>query len=87
MHLVNLAAAQSLALPLWCFDGWDECFGRVSIVVDRLLEQVGYCVRFEERFGKQTGIKYLTDGMLVQEAIRDPDLTKYKVHEHMLLDA
>lgn len=48
-------------------------------------EQVGYSVRFEESFSKQTKIMYVTDGMLVQEAIRDPDLKKYKVHLGMLL--
>lgn len=41
--------------------------------------QVGYSVRFDEKACNQTMIKYLTDGMLVQEALKDPDLTRYKV--------
>ncbi len=43
-------------------------------------EQVGYSVRFEELFNSDTTfLKYLTDGMLLHEAMHDPDLTKYSV--------
>lgn len=40
---------------------------------------VGYAVRFDERSGPETRIKYLTDGMIVRELLSDPMLTKYNV--------
>lgn len=40
---------------------------------------VGYSVRFDERVGPDTRIKYLTDGMLVREMMNDPLLTRYHV--------
>ncbi|KAF9018413.1 P-loop containing nucleoside triphosphate hydrolase protein [Hymenopellis radicata] len=43
-------------------------------------EHVGYSIRFEEVVNSDTTIlKYLTDGMLLHEAMHDPDLTKYSV--------
>lgn len=39
----------------------------------------GYCVRFEDVTSPETCIKYMTDGMLLREAISDPLLTKYSV--------
>lgn len=38
---------------------------------------VGYRVRFEEKLSKRTRIKFLTDGMLLREAILDSDLSQY----------
>jgi hypothetical protein len=40
---------------------------------------VGYAVRFEERAGPYTKIKYMTDGMLGRELLSDPMLRKYSV--------
>ncbi|KAF8501122.1 P-loop containing nucleoside triphosphate hydrolase protein [Russula emetica] len=40
---------------------------------------IGYSVRFDERVGPGTRIKYLTDGMLVREMMNDPLLTCYDV--------
>lgn len=40
---------------------------------------VGYSVRFDERVGPSTRIKYLTDGMLVRDMMKDPFLTCYNV--------
>ncbi|XP_068021531.1 ATP-dependent RNA helicase DHX33 isoform X2 [Melanerpes formicivorus] len=40
---------------------------------------VGYSVRFEELSCEQTRIKFLTDGMLLREAIADPTLRCYSV--------
>ncbi|XP_013188392.1 ATP-dependent RNA helicase DHX33-like [Amyelois transitella] len=40
---------------------------------------VGYSVRFEDVTSPRTKIKYLTDGMLLREAIKDPLLKKYSI--------
>ena len=40
--------------------------------------QVGYSVRFDDTSCADTRIRYLTDGMLVREALTDPDLRRYK---------
>ncbi|KAL4719031.1 hypothetical protein ACJJTC_000390 [Scirpophaga incertulas] len=40
---------------------------------------VGYSVRFEDVTSPQTKVKYLTDGMLLREAIADPLLKKYSI--------
>ncbi|CAL8470833.1 g10375 [Coccomyxa elongata] len=41
--------------------------------------EVGYAVRFDDRSSTATRIKYMTDGMLVREALIDPRLSRYKV--------
>jgi ATP-dependent helicase HrpA len=48
----------------------EECGTRVG-------EGVGYRVRFNDRTSAQTQIKLLTDGMLLAETQRDPDLRQY----------
>lgn len=45
----------------------------------RLGEEVGYSIRFEDRTGPNTRIKYCTDGVLVRECLEDPYLNKYGV--------
>merc|ERR1719427_1678260 len=40
-------------------------------------ERVGYKVRFQEESGPNTQILFLTDGMLLREAMVDPQLSKY----------
>ncbi|CAD0039471.1 unnamed protein product [Aureobasidium pullulans] len=48
---------------------------------------VGYNVRFDDNVGKNNRVKFLTEGMLLQEMLRDPALTEYscvvvdEVHE------
>ncbi|WCJ22352.1 RNA helicase family protein [Euphorbia peplus] len=42
-------------------------------------EEVGYSIRFEDCSGPKTVLKYLTDGMLLREAMTDPLLERYKV--------
>ena len=42
-------------------------------------EEVGYSIRFEDRSSARTVLKYLTDGMLLREAMIDPLLERYKV--------
>lgn len=45
----------------------------------RLGQEVGYCIRFEDCTTNDTLIKYMTDGMLLREALIDPLLTRYSV--------
>lgn len=40
---------------------------------------VGFAVRFDNRCGANTEIKYVTDGLLIREAISDPQLEAYSV--------
>lgn len=41
--------------------------------------RVGYAVRFDEKHGPETKIKFLTDGMLARELQADPLLSRYSV--------
>ena len=51
---------------------------RVAAEMDVALgEEVGYSIRFEDVTGPRTILKYMTDGMLLREAMHDPDLTRY----------
>ncbi|KAJ1553986.1 DEAH-box ATP-dependent RNA helicase prp22 [Cladochytrium tenue] len=45
----------------------------------RLGQEVGYTIRFEDCTGPETKIKYMTDGMLLREALIDGDLGRYHV--------
>lgn len=57
---------------------------RVSEEMDVVLgQQVGYSIRFEDCSGPNTLLKYMTDGMLLREAMSDPMLENYQV---ILLD-
>lgn len=42
-------------------------------------EEVGYSIRFEDVTSAKTRIKFLTDGMLLREALVDPLLSRYSV--------
>lgn len=51
---------------------------RVAAEMDVTLgEQVGYSIRFEDMTGPQTLLKYMTDGMLLREAMNDNTLSRY----------
>lgn len=41
--------------------------------------EVGYAVRFDERRSSRTRLVYMTDGMLLREAMLDPQLRRYGV--------
>ena len=45
----------------------------------RIGDKVGYSIRFEKCVSQSTEIEYLTDGMLLREAILDPQLSKFSV--------
>jgi ATP-dependent RNA helicase DDX35 len=42
-------------------------------------QEVGYSIRFEDLTSAKTRIKFLTDGMLLREALVDPLLSRYSV--------
>ena len=44
---------------------------------DGLGGTVGYSIRFEDQTSEHTVIKYMTDGVLLRESLRDPDLNRY----------
>jgi pre-mRNA-splicing factor ATP-dependent RNA helicase DHX15/PRP43 len=53
---------------------------RVSEEMDvQLGNEVGYTIRFEDKTSDKTVLKYMTDGMLLREAMSDPDLKKYGI--------
>uniref|UniRef100_A0A1L8DH54 RNA helicase n=1 Tax=Nyssomyia neivai TaxID=330878 RepID=A0A1L8DH54_9DIPT len=43
----------------------------------KLGEEVGYAIRFEDCTSESTVIKYMTDGILLRESLREPDLDNY----------
>ena len=51
---------------------------RVSDEIEcELGEEVGYSIRFEDCTSDKTLIKYMTDGILLRESLREPDLDHY----------
>ena len=40
-------------------------------------KEVGYAIRFEDCTSEDTVIKYMTDGILLRESLREPDLDQY----------
>ena len=45
----------------------------------QLGEEVGYSIRFEDLTSAKTRIRFLTDGLLLREALADPLLSRYSV--------
>uniref|UniRef100_A0A669DE60 ATP-dependent RNA helicase DHX15 n=1 Tax=Oreochromis niloticus TaxID=8128 RepID=A0A669DE60_ORENI len=53
---------------------------RVADEMDVMLgQEVGYSIRFEDCSSAKTVLKYMTDGMLLREAMNDPLLERYGV--------
>ncbi|KAL1855403.1 DEAH-box ATP-dependent RNA helicase prp43 [Paecilomyces lecythidis] len=51
---------------------------RVAEEMDvKLGEEVGYSIRFEDMTSQKTILKYMTDGMLLREAMNDHELNRY----------
>ncbi|KAK6497646.1 DEAH-box ATP-dependent RNA helicase prp43 [Arthrobotrys musiformis] len=51
---------------------------RVADEMDVVLgEEVGYNIRFENNTSSKTLLQYMTDGMLLREAMNDPNLNRY----------
>ncbi|XP_028065254.1 pre-mRNA-splicing factor ATP-dependent RNA helicase DEAH10-like isoform X2 [Camellia sinensis] len=45
----------------------------------QLGQRVGYSIRFDDTISRSTRIKYMTDGLLLREALLDPYLSRYSV--------
>ncbi|GLC42130.1 hypothetical protein PLESTM_001294900 [Pleodorina starrii] len=45
----------------------------------KLGQKVGYAIRFEDVTSPSTRIKYMTDGLLLREALVDPALRRYRI--------
>ncbi|KAI9059378.1 P-loop containing nucleoside triphosphate hydrolase protein [Trametes sanguinea] len=59
-------------------DEMDVWHGRVPVPPVPLGKQVGYSIRFEDMTEPGTTfMKYMTDGMLLREAMNDPELSRY----------
>ncbi|KAK4175900.1 putative Pre-mRNA-splicing factor ATP-dependent RNA helicase PRP43 [Triangularia setosa] len=51
---------------------------RVANELDvELGQEVGYSIRFENRTGPKTLLKYMTDGQLLRESMHDPNMSRY----------
>jgi pre-mRNA-splicing factor ATP-dependent RNA helicase DHX38/PRP16 len=50
---------------------------RRTCIVVVAMNQVGYAIRFEDVTSESTLIKYMTDGVLLRESLREPDLDGY----------
>ena len=51
---------------------------RVADELDvNLGEEVGYSIRFEDKTSSKTMLKYMTDGMLLREAMHDHEMSRY----------
>lgn len=56
----------------------DDVKNRLGKVSNNFM-QVGYSIRFDDKSSANTRLKYMTDGMLLREALLDPQLRRYKV--------
>ncbi|TAQ84759.1 hypothetical protein B7494_g6918 [Chlorociboria aeruginascens] len=70
----------------WCADGKPRRVAATTVAMRvaeevgcRVGEQVGYSIRFEDVTSASTRIKFLTDGLLLREALVDPLLSRYSV--------
>lgn len=51
---------------------------RVSHEMDvQLGNEVGYSIRFDDNTNESTRLRYMTDGMLLREAMTDPEMSRY----------
>lgn len=49
----------------------------LPLTLQELGQHVGYSIRFENLTSPETFLKYMTDGMLLREAMTDPELSRY----------
>ncbi|GMP87419.1 hypothetical protein CsSME_00039803 [Camellia sinensis var. sinensis] len=65
----QLRRVAAMSVSRWVAEEMDVTIG----------EEVGYSIHFEDCSSTRTVLKYLTDGMLLREAMADPLLERYKV--------
>ena len=53
----------------------------MQMAIAIIMAQVGYSIRFDDCTSPDTSVKYMTDGMLLREALIDPLLKRYKVSD------
>ncbi|KAI7026718.1 ATP dependent RNA helicase [Hortaea werneckii] len=74
---------QYLAQSGWCNDGKVVGVTQASLPTTRsgkiVGQDVGYSIRFEDVTSAATKIKFLTDGLLLREALVDPLLSRYSI--------
>lgn len=79
MHITRVpavATAQQVLGPSRNLRAWQRlCPPTISW--PSAMTQVGYTIRFEDMTGTRTMLKYMTDGMLLREAMADPLLERY----------
>ena len=61
---------------------WVRFWRKILIIIyssfnSVLGEDIGYAIRFEDCTSEKTVIKYMTDGILLRESLREPDLDNY----------
>ena len=59
--------------------GQEARCSRGSLMQALIRQQVGYSIRFEDVTSAKTRVKFLTDGLLLREALVDPLLSRYSV--------
>jgi len=64
---------QSFGSYLMIYDAISYSFTKTSLFK---IQSVGYAVRFEERSSRNTALRFATDGVLLREAMSDPDLKR-----------
>ena len=82
MHQAAALASQTCHIAQNKVEG--KYVARCRVTVEEHLEkahalQVGYAIRFEDMTGPETVIKYMTDGMLLREALLDDTMAAYSV--------
>lgn len=76
----GLAKGKCIACTQPTSDAAVSASQRVSEEMDLILgDEVGYSIRFEDKSSAKTKIKYMTDEMLISEAVIDPSLNKYSI--------
>lgn len=74
---VRLGEEVSLAVGAGVQPDDSECMGLLEDLLVSLPSQVGYAIRFEDCTSEKTVIKYMTDGILLRESLREADLDNY----------
>ena len=73
-----MSVAQRVADEMDCILG-NTLLYLLLLIISILGQHVGYTIRFEDCTSSLTLLKYMTDGMLLREAMADPLMEKYNV--------